>query len=68
MAIAAQALRRPSALGPAYALARRLLASRPVRRLATVLPGPLGRWTTVRELPVPAPGSFRAWWRAERRP
>jgi L-lactate dehydrogenase complex protein LldF len=29
------------------------------------LPGPLGRWTAVRDAPLPARRPFRDWWRAE---
>ncbi len=30
------------------------------------LPGPFGRWTDARDLPVPPKQSFRAWWRQRR--
>jgi L-lactate dehydrogenase complex protein LldF len=39
--------------------ARRLARGGRIARL----PGPLGRWTEARDLPVPPRQSFRAWWR-----
>ena len=46
-------------------------AARPLargRRTISHAPGPLGRWTMSRELPAPAPETFREWWRRTRGP
>ncbi|MFC3588159.1 lactate utilization protein B [Streptantibioticus rubrisoli] len=63
MAVARWALSSPRRLAGAQrmaaAAARLLRRDRPIRRL----PGPLAGWTDARDLPVPAPESFRTWWR-----
>jgi L-lactate dehydrogenase complex protein LldF len=51
-----------------YRLAQRVglpIARRLVRheRLLAALPGPLGRWGAVRDLPAPPAETFRDWWR-----
>ena len=55
-----------------YELAQRLarVASRPLVRGGRIprAPGPLAGWTTSRDLPVPAPETFREWWRRTRPP
>jgi L-lactate dehydrogenase complex protein LldF len=42
--------------------------SRPGRRTGPIrqLPGPLGAWTSSRDLPTPPRQTFRDWWRTER--
>jgi L-lactate dehydrogenase complex protein LldF len=50
--------------------AARLAARRVARGKATIsrAPGPLAGWTMSRELPAPAPETFRDWWRRTRGP
>jgi L-lactate dehydrogenase complex protein LldF len=55
-----------------YELAQRIAraTSRPLTRDGRIvrrLPGALGAWQSVRELPAPAPESFREWWHARQR-
>ncbi len=52
-------------MGVGAGVAGRLLTRRLPggRRAITWLPGPGGRWTGARDLPLPPAESFRAWWR-----
>ncbi|MEU6371092.1 lactate utilization protein B [Streptomyces sp. NPDC046931] len=63
MAAARWALSSPRRLAGAQRMAA--AAARLVRHNGRIrrLPGPLAGWTDARDLPAPAPESFRTWWR-----
>jgi L-lactate dehydrogenase complex protein LldF len=63
---AAMAMSSSARLSAAQKLAR--IAQRPFEKngLLTNLPGMLGQWTTVRDLPAIPKESFREWWKRER--
>ena len=68
MRLLARVFARRSRYERAQRIARAV--SRPLVRdglIARRLPGPLARWQAVRELPAPAPETFREWWRARER-
>ncbi|MGD0196784.1 MAG: LutB/LldF family L-lactate oxidation iron-sulfur protein [Solirubrobacteraceae bacterium] len=67
MKLLAHTFARPGRYERAQRLARSL--SRRLARdgwIGRRLPGPLGAWTEVRELPAPAGQTFREWWRERR--
>jgi len=67
MGLLARAFARRSRYERAQRLGRAL--ARPLARdgwIARALPGPLGAWGTVRDLPAPPEQSFREWWRGRR--
>jgi L-lactate dehydrogenase complex protein LldF len=71
-ALAMRVLARIFASRRRYERAQRIAraASRPLSRDGQItrrLPGPLARWQTVRELPAPAPETFREWWKERQR-
>ena len=67
MGLLARAFARPGRYERAQRFGRWL--SRPLTRegwISRRLPGALGRWTDVRDLPAPSAETFREWW-AQRR-
>jgi L-lactate dehydrogenase complex protein LldF len=68
MRVLARVLARAGRYERAQRIARSL--ARPLARhgwMGRWLPGPLAGWTAVRDLPAPAPQTFREWWRVQGR-
>lgn len=67
MKTAAFALEKPGRFSAAQALARAAQIPFESNGMIRHLPGQLGAWTAVRDLPAIPKQSFRQWWRARTR-